>query len=135
MKEPRPADRSDVAETLVNNQQLASTNLNGHVRYGNVGGVSLENTHPFVQKLREKDFVLPQNGTVETNALKPFSDCQFTPTGTTDFELVLCALLTWMIAKNIGCTEFDRIQERLHELNEFGNMNLLFFEGQPLFAY
>ncbi len=109
--------------------------INGHVRYGNVVGVSLENTHPFVQKLREKHFVVAHHGTVGTNALKPFSDCQFPPTATTDFELLLCVLLTCMIAKNIGFTEFDRIQERLHELNEFVNMNLLFFEGQHLFAY
>jgi len=135
MKEPRRADRSDVAETLVNNQQLASTIMIGHVRYGNVGGVSLENTHPFVQKLRRKDFVLAHNGTLEKNELKPFLDGQFTPTGTTDSELVLCVLLTWMITKNVAFTDFVRIQERLHELNRFGNMNLLFSEGQHLFAY
>ena len=55
-----------------------------HVRYGNVGGISQQNTHPFVQKLRGMDLVLAHNGTLKSDQPKSHVDGRYKPDGTTD---------------------------------------------------
>lgn len=134
-KEPRRADESEEVEAIVNNHDLLSRIFIGHVRYGNVGGVSRRNTHPFVQRLRGRDLVLAHNGTLAKDDLKPLIDDRYRPEGTTDSELALCVLVTWLIDTNVALTDFGRLHVRLRNLNKSGNMNLLFSEGEHLFAY
>ncbi len=135
VKEPCRADESDEVESIINNHDLTSKIFIGHVRYGNVGGVSERNTHPFVRKLRGKDIVLAHNGTLAKDDLKPHVDDRYKPEGTTDSELALCVLVTWLIDQNVSLTDFVAIHDRLRELNESGNMNILFSDGEQLFAY
>ena len=132
-KEPTRADTSDTVESILENHDLTSKIFIGHVRYGNVGGVSMLNTHPFAKKLRGKDFVLAHNGTL--NGLKPPPNARHTPDGTTDSELALCVLADWLIEENCAITDFARIHDRLRKLNDFGKLNLLFSDGEHLFAY
>lgn len=134
-KQPARADRSDVVDSIVKNDDLSSAIFIGHVRLGNVGGVSMRNTHPFATQLRGKDFVLAHNGTLDKDQLKPLMNGRHTPEGTTDSELALCVLADWLIEKNCALTDFASIHDRLRDLNNFGDMNLLFSEGDHLFAY
>jgi glutamine amidotransferase len=134
-KEPARADRSDVVESILENHKLSSRIFIGHVRYGNVGGVSMLNTHPFAKQLRGKDFVLAHNGTLDKDQLEPQMNGRHTPDGTTDSELALCVLADWLIGEDCAFTDFARIHDRLRDLNDYGNMNLLFSEGEHLFAY
>jgi glutamine amidotransferase len=126
---------SDVVESILENRDLSSSIFIGHVRYGNVGGVSMRNTHPFATKLRGKDFVLAHNGTLDKDQLQPLMNGRHTPDGTTDSELALCVLADWLIEVNCAFTDFARIHDRLRDLNDYGNMNLLFSDGEHLFAY
>ena len=134
-KELARADKSEVVESILENHDLSSKIFIGHVRYGNVGGASMRNTHPFVQKVRGKDFVLAHNGTLNKDQLEPLIDGSHSPAGTTDSELALCVLVTWLIEENRAITDFASIHDRLGDLNVHGNMNLLFSEGEHLFAY
>ena len=84
VKEPCRADESDEVESIVNNHNLSSKIFVGHVRYGNVGGISQQNTHPFVQKLRGMDLVLAHNGTLKSDQPKSHVDGRYKPDGTTD---------------------------------------------------
>jgi len=135
IKEACRADRSGKVESIVSDHELSSRIFVGHVRYGNVGGVSERNTHPFVQRLRGRDLVLAHNGTLSRDTLKPHIDDRHKPEGTTDSELALCVLVTWLIGANVALTDFGRLHDRLRELNQSGSMNLLFSEGEHLFAY
>lgn len=134
-KEPTRADTSDVAESILENHHLSSRIFIGHVRYGNGGGVSRENTHPFVQRVNGRDLVLAHNGTLNKDQLRPQLRGRCSPTGTTDSELALCVLVDWLVDEDVPLTDFDRIHDRFRELNEYGHMNLLFSEGEHLFAY
>ena len=90
----------------------------------------MENTHPFAKKLRGKDFVFAHNGTLDKDRLKPLMNGHHTPDGETDSELALCVLADWIIEENCSFTDFARIHDYLQKLNECGNMNLLFSEGE-----
>ena len=134
-KEPTQADTSDVVESILENDNLSSSIFIGHVRKGNVGGVSMENTHPFAKKLRGKDFVFAHNGTLDKDQLEPLRNGHHTPDGQTDSELALCVLADWITEEHCSFTNFARIHAYLQKLNECGKMNLLFSEGEHLFAY
>jgi len=134
-KEPARADNSDVVESILENHDLSSRIFIGHVRYGNVGGVSMNNTHPFAKSLRGKDFVLAHNGTLDKDQLKTLTNGCYIPDGSTDSELALCALADWLVDTDCPFTDFASIHDWLRDLNDHGNMNLLFSEGEHLFAY
>lgn len=134
-KEPLHAKNSELAAFLRDYQQLKSKIFIGHVRYGNVGGQSLANTHPFSREVRGRHFVLAHNGTLDSRRLRHGLDGHFTPVGKTDSEHALCALLTWMVKEEVPFTSFVEIEKRLRQMNELGDMNLLFSEGNHLFAY
>lgn len=55
--------------------------------------------------------------------------------GETDSEQAFCLLLDEMSANNIQFDNFAGIEEILHRLNAFGNMNLVFSEGEHLYVY
>jgi len=134
-KEPCRADDSETVEDILQNDELTSRIFIGHVRFGNVGGISKENTHPFVQKVNGRDLVLAHNGTLSNDELRPHLNGHWSPTGKTDSELALCVLADWLIGEDVPWTAFNRIHDRLREINKYGNMNLLFSEGEHLFAY
>ena len=134
-KEAESAEYSALADELRDSQRLESSIFIGHVRFGNVGGQSFDNTHPFSREIRGRDFVLAHNGTLRWPDAGHGLDGSFTPVGTTDSEHALCALLTWMIDEEIPFTGFRAIEERLRFANNLGTMNLLFSDGTHLFAY
>jgi predicted glutamine amidotransferase len=132
-KEPVEAPHSKLAAFLRDYEPFTSTIFIGHVRWASHGVRALKNTHPFSRTFRHRDVVLAHNGTVsEAVASDPL---KFHRVGETDSELLFCALLTRLSEERIRFTEYEQIEAVLHEFNEFGDMNLLFSEGEHLFAY
>ena len=132
-KEPINANHSRLAEFLRDYEQFASKIFIGHVRYRSVGEPSLENTHPFVRVFRRREVALAHNGTLMGDL--PRNELRFRPVGDTDSEWLLCALLTELSAERIAFTDFPRIEVLLSRFNGQGRMNLLFSEGEHLYAY
>ncbi|UCE24603.1 MAG: class II glutamine amidotransferase [Candidatus Zixiibacteriota bacterium] len=134
-KEPIRAPESRLATFLRDYESFESKIFIGHVRYANRGLPSLQNTHPFVRTFRSREVALAHNGTVA-----PVMDgaaLKFHPTGETDSEYLLCALLTTMSGQRIAFTDYDGVQDVLLGFNRHcaGSMNLLFSEGIHLFVY
>jgi predicted glutamine amidotransferase len=103
------------------------------VRWASRGEVALKNTHPFTRTFRRRDVVLAHNGTVrDAVAVRPL---RFQRVGTTDSELLFCSLLTRLWVDDIAFRDFARVEAVLHDFNQHGHMNLLFSDGEHLFAY
>ncbi|MCS6897349.1 MAG: class II glutamine amidotransferase [Nitrospira sp.] len=138
-KEPINAPSSKLATFLHDYQSFSSKIFIGHVRHATQGDRALQNTHPFSQPFRSRDVVLAHNGTV--NQVIERSALKFHPVGETDSEYLLCALLTRLSDEKISFTDFKSIEALLHKFNESGTfdkrntMNLLFSEGEHLYAY
>ncbi|MEW6110466.1 MAG: class II glutamine amidotransferase [Nitrospirota bacterium] len=132
-KEPAKALNSRLATFLRDYESFVSKIFIGHVRYASRGNHTFQNTHPFSRTFRSREVALAHNGTLDQviarDALK------FHPVGETDSEYLLCALLTILSEQGIHFTDFQRIEAVLHEFNGFGNMNLLFSEGDHLYSY
>lgn len=132
-KEPIKAPNSKLATFLRDYESFASKIFIGHVRYASRGNPTLENTHPFLRTFRSREVALAHNGTLDLDIAR--SSLKFHPVGKTDSEYLLCALLTVLSEQGIGFTDFQRIEAALREFNRFGNMNLLFSEGDHLYSY
>lgn len=134
LKEPVNAENSQLAEFIRDYKKFTSQIIIGHVRYGNVGGVSLQNTHPFVRTFRKREVVFAHNGTMNSGL---FSDAnlKFYRVGDTDSEHLFCSLLTSISEDRITLSNFAAIEEKLREFNLGGNMNLIFSDSEHLFTY
>jgi predicted glutamine amidotransferase len=134
-KEPLEAEESELATFLRDYRQLTSKIFVAHVRKLTEGRKTLADTHPSCREFRGRHFVFAHNGTLRSGDLRHGLGGRFNPVGETDSELAMCALLTWMAKEEIPFTSFSEIETRLRKMNELGNMNLLFSEGELLFAY
>lgn len=134
-KEPVQAEHSQLATFLRDYRAITSRIFVAHVRFGNVGGQTLANTHPFCREHRGRHVVFAHNGTLRTDPLRRNLDGRFLPVGQTDSELAFCSLLTRLSTNRIEFTNFPRIEAILQEMNSVGSMNLLFSEGEHLYVY
>lgn len=62
-----------------------------HARFGSIGDLAIENTHPFFVNKEQEDFVFCHNGTVKDEIL---FDAGFIPEGKTDSERLFYSILT-----------------------------------------
>ncbi len=133
-KEAVDAQESKLAEFVRDYDLFRSKIFVGHVRDATRGNHNLENTHPFKRVFRSQEVILAHNGTMEYLPLEK-EDMSFLPVGETDSEHLFCALLTLMSADQIQFTDYPQIEGILQQFNKLGKMNLLFSEGDELFAY
>ena len=134
-KEPIRADTSDAAQTLRDDPQLTAPIFIGHVRLASCGDVNLQNTHPFTRRINGSDFVFAHNGTLDKRLLKARINDRFLVEGTTDSELAMCVLLSWMAREKVDHQDYNLIEEFLNDLNATGKLNLLFSDGKRLYCY
>jgi predicted glutamine amidotransferase len=134
-KEPIRADESDTSRSLRDDPTLVAPIFIGHVRAASCGDVNLRNTHPFTRRIRGSDFVFAHNGTLDTRRLKPRVAADFPVEGSTDSELAMCVLLSWMAREQVDSCNFPLIEDFLKDLNQAGNLNLLFSDGRRLYCY
>lgn len=133
----KPAADSPVA-ALVKTYPIHSLNVIAHIRKATVGGVALENTHPFVREMWGRYWTFAHNGTLQGFA-PPLSG-PYRPVGRTDSEYAFCHLLeTLRTTFPAGEPDPAALQEALArttaELRRFGEFNYLLSNGDILFAY
>jgi glutamine amidotransferase len=134
-KEAARADRSGVSESLRDDPTIAAPIFIGHVRFASCGGVNLENTHPFTRRIDGSDFVFAHNGTLDKARLRARGTTEFPVEGSTDSELAMCVLLSWMTRDRVDTRNYTLIEQFLRDLNVAGRLNLLFSDGKRLFCY
>ena len=134
-KEPIRADQSDVSRALRDDPQLTAPIFIGHVRFASRGEVNLKNTHPFTRRINGSDFVFAHNGTLSMEQLNRRDAGNFSVEGSTDSELAMCVLLSWMTRDTVDHHDYARIERFLKDLNATGKLNLLFSDGKRLYGY
>ncbi|MEI6037832.1 MAG: class II glutamine amidotransferase [Planctomycetota bacterium] len=134
-KEPLRADRSELSQNLRDDPQLIAPIFIGHVRRASCGDVNLQNTHPFTRRIKRSDFVFAHNGTLDMSLLKCRVADPFHVDGSTDSELAMCVLLSWMAREKVDHQNYALFEEFLKDLNAIGQLNLLFSDGNRLYCY
>lgn len=136
IKEPIKASGSSLSEFIENYPQIKSKIFIAHVRYTSVGSKSHKNTHPFQRELDGRDFVFAHNGTLHNyNGL--FTG-RFTPVGKTDSEHAFCHIINYIEEREINrwtAKHFRWLWNQLKTVNNHGNFNCIFSDGEYLFCY
>ncbi|MBD3404663.1 MAG: class II glutamine amidotransferase [Candidatus Lokiarchaeota archaeon] len=137
IKEPITSTQSKLATFVSKYSEIRGKIFIGHVRKASVGNKGcFKNTHPFTRELDGKQFVFAHNGTLRNH--DSLSSQYFTPIGDTDSEHSFCHLLSEYKDK-IGSIQkrehFDCIHSILKAINERGNFNCIFSNGEYLFCY
>lgn len=133
----KPAAESPVA-TLVREYPIRSLNVIAHIRKATVGGIALENTHPFVREMWGRYWSFAHNGTVGSlPATAPHA--RYRPVGDTDSERAFCLLLEALYARFPDGAPADTllhaaITEVAAGLGADGTFNFLLSNGDVLFA-
>ncbi|MFM8890044.1 MAG: class II glutamine amidotransferase [Planctomycetia bacterium] len=135
VKEPIRADESRVSRSLRDDPTFVAPLFIGHVRAASCGAVNLENTHPFTRRVGGSDFVFAHNGTLDTRRLGRRVAAEFAVEGSTDSELAMCVLLSWMSRERVDPKDYALVEDFLRDLNTTGDLNLLFSDGRRLFCY
>jgi glutamine amidotransferase len=100
-----------------------------HVRRATVGGLKLENTHPFSRD----HYTYCHNGTILKPAvLRELADRA--PRGDTDSEYFFNALMTTLDADDV-IGSLRRTVEAVSDRCSFSALNFLFCDGERLYAY
>jgi len=137
IKEARPVDRSRLARSFLEDLGARSRIFVSHIRRATTGEAGYVNTHPFYRRFDDKTWVFAHNGTIDP-ARMGFPSGEFVPIGTTDSERIFCGLLSWLKHHGLRLAdtdEFIALHERLLEINRLGQLNLIFSDGERLFAY
>ena len=135
MKEPVKAGRSQLADFLQKYSKVRSKTFIGHVRRVSVGGINYSNTHPFSRENDGRDYSFAHNGTISTGNL---TEEFFVPVGGTDSEKAFCHLMDIIKGRNISSIQrehFELIHDTFREINQNGDFNCIFSDGEYLFCY
>ena len=132
----QPACDSPVAE-LIRRYPIKSKNVISHIRKATVGGVALENCHPFVRELWGRYWVFAHNGDLKDYA--PALHGRFKPVGDTDSERAFCWLLQELSKAHAHAPPVAELTRTLAELvpqvARFGTFNMLLSHGGALWAH
>lgn len=136
-KDPKPSCDSKIAE-LVKNYPIKSKIVISHIRQANRGGVSLENTHPFIHELWGKNWTYAHNG-----QLTGYEDLPLTrvfPIGQTDSERAFCWIINQLYLHDPTEPDdkiamFKNIAGYADKLREMGVFNMLLTDGEYLICY
>ncbi len=138
LREPGPAAESPMVKFLAEHAP-ASRQIISHVRRATMGGLSLENTQPFVRRLAGRAHVFAHNGHVADTEL-PAGSPFLHPLGETDSERLFALLLAdietlWRhrippLADRLSVVERFASRQREH-----GALNFLYCDGETLFAH
>jgi predicted glutamine amidotransferase len=136
-KDPKPSCDSRVAK-LVKDYPIKSKAVISHIRQANRGGVSLENTHPFIRELWGQNWTYAHNG-----QLTGYEDLQLGhayPVGQTDSERAFCWIIdklhqTYQTVPSDMLTVFKEIAGYADELRKLGVFNMLLTNGEYVMVY
>lgn len=135
IKEPVMAGSSSHARFLNSEVNVRSKIFISHVRYSSVGERIHSNTHPFCRAYNGRNIVFVHNGTLH-GYKTALASSTYTPIGETDSEYAFCYFLQ-EASQSSGFTSdnFSHIESILKEINNYGNFNCLFSDGEYLFCY
>ncbi len=136
IKEPMQAGQSIMSKFINIYPGIVSKIIIGHVRKSSVGQVSHRNTHPFSKTLNGKEYVFAHNGSLQ--GFQSLHTGRFTPIGETDSEHAFCHILHAIECREIRewtPVEFEWLNHLLKEINNFGQFNCVFSDGEYLFCY
>ena len=137
IKESKPMDRSRIARSFMDDLGARSRIFVSHIRRATAGAAGYVNTHPFYRRFGHKTWVFAHNGTIDPDRLN-FPSEKLIPIGETDSELVFCSLLSWLNQHEIHLDDrrdFILLHKKLEEINQLGELNLVFSDGNHLFVY
>lgn len=137
IKTSASAMNDKLAEFLSQEQVVSSANIIAHIRYKTNGAATHGNTHPFVRNFKKRELVFAHNGVLVNEDLS-FTSQSYAPMGGTDSERGFCQLLNAMKAHGWRTDKpehYPAIQQFLAEMNRAGKMNLLFSDGNRMFAW
>jgi glutamine amidotransferase len=127
---------SPIAE-IVRRYPIKSDNVIAHIRKATQGRVALENCHPFQRELWGRYWVFAHNG--DLKQFHPRLHAAFRPVGDTDSERAFCWLLQELAKAHASVPSIAELTMTLRELvpqvAAFGAFNVLFSNGQALWAY
>ncbi len=130
------ASTSAIAQML-RSYPIKSHNVVAHVRKATVGGVALENCHPFVRELWGRYWFFAHNG--DLKEFNPPLHGSFKPVGSTDSELAFCWLLQELNKSHATVPSVPELTHTLAELvpqiSRHGTFNFLLSNGQALWAH
>jgi len=136
VKEPRPAPESPIARLMA--QGIKSRIVVSHVRWASQGDISYVNTHPFVRRLWDRDWVFAHNGTLlglDENSDYELKWCY--PIGETDSEHAFCYILEEL--SSLQDRGLENLATKLwglaNRIGGHGKFNFLLSNGEHLFAY
>ena len=136
-KDPNPSCESKIAE-LVMEYPIKSCSVISHIRQANRGGVSLENTHPFIREFWGRNITFAHNG--QLTGHKYLALTTDWPIGGTDSEHAFCFIMGKLREKYTTRPKnwqavFKYIAKLCKELNQLGVFNALVSDGIHLLAY
>ena len=109
------ASQSPIAD-CVKQYNIKSLNVIAHIRKATQGGVTIENTHPFIREIWGQNWVFAHNGNLKDLPDMSESFCQ--PIGSTDSETAFCY-----------------IQDITKELSQKGTFNFILSNGEWMIAH
>ncbi len=136
VKEPKPAPESPIARLMA--QGIKSRIVVSHVRWASQGDISYVNTHPFVRRLWDRDWVFAHNGTLlglDENSDYELKWCH--PIGETDSEHAFCYILEELSSlqdRGLGNLA-AKLWELADRIGRRGKFNFLLSNGEYLFAF
>jgi len=135
-KEPKPTVESSIARLM--SEGVISRIVISHVRWASQGDISCVNTHPFVRRLWERDWVFAHNGDVSRIMGNSSYKLElYHPIGQTDSEYAFCYILERLsdsMNKKLDNLVY-RLWILLEEIGRYGKFNILLSQGEYLFAY
>jgi predicted glutamine amidotransferase len=135
-KDYMPSCRSSLSQFL-SEYPIKSHIVISHIRQANVGGVGLENTHPFQRELWGQAWSYAHNGQVPSAS--NLENTRFSPIGTTDSERIFCWLMDSLAQRFEAPPTPEVWAEYLsglcESINARGVFNLLLTNGNALFAF
>jgi predicted glutamine amidotransferase len=135
-KDYKPSCRSSLSQFL-SDYPIKSHTVISHIRQANVGGVGLENTHPFQRELWGQSWSYAHNGQVPSAST--LENKRFLPIGNTDSERIFCWLMDSLAIRFESPPEPKVWAEYLsglcESINALGVFNLLLTNGNALFSF
>ncbi len=145
--EPIMALRSEKAgEIIINPHMFEGKLFISHIRYSSEVNQTIENTHPFMIELFDKNWVFAHNGHLKKR--KMLEDMQkgflqtslenYQPKGESDSELAFCIIMeeTRKIGKRATDREIiDKLNEIAGRIAEYGSFNFILSDGEKMYAY
>jgi len=141
-KEPRKADKSELASFLEKYDQIKSNIFVSHIRlWKDEKTWAYKNSHPFSREWNGKSYVFAHNGSVPNiKALEGSLKGPFRPIGITDSEKIFCNLMGLISCHHLDFgdeADLSLMEDHLRGLNRLrgAKINCLLSDGKRLLCY